>query len=148
MSFATAYGTKKRCKKNYAFGGGAEADDAEALLTPGADPMGGDPLGIQDKAKGMMGFAKGGEIEHKALDMVGKIMDRHYSKGGMVANETPPIADSMPNEFDELVLTGGLEDSSGPGNEIGNEELEDEDQDVVSKILSSRKKKDRMPRPA
>lgn len=35
-----------------------------------------------------------------------------YSEGGEVANDTDMTADTLPNEFDELVLSGGLEADS------------------------------------
>lgn len=104
MSFAAAYGVKKRAGKSY----GVECSE-------------------------------GGMVEDDA-DMIAKILHKRkqYSMGGMVANDTPPIADSMPAQYDDLVLRDDLEDTSGPGNEIGGPA---EDTDVVSKILSSRKKR-------
>lgn len=91
----------------------------------------------------------GGAMED--ADMIARIMHKRkeYSQGGMVANDVGVAeADKLPAEYDDLVLRDDLEDTSGPGNEIGDETLDDEEADVVSKIMSSRKKKDRMPRPA
>jgi len=111
MSFGAAYGTMKHNKKRMSSGGMAES----------AEP----------------------DFDSKALDMVGRICQNRYSKGGQVANDVGVAeADKLPAEYDELVLTGGLpDDDSGAGNEIGNEAVAEEDEDVVSKILSSRKKK-------
>lgn len=75
----------------------------------------------------------------------------HYSEGGKVANEDLPIADDMPAEYDDLHLRDGLEEhytGKNSGDEIGNEHEDERRSDIVSKIMHSRKKKDRMPRPA
>ncbi len=89
--------------------------------------------------------AKGGD------DLVDRIMKARgcYSEGGMIANETEPLADSEENEFDDLVLRDDLEadyvhPNDGPGNEQQNQDRED----VVSRIMRSRKMKDRNPVPA
>lgn len=156
MSFATAYGMKKRMKKGKAAeecmaeGGEVDQDQANPFKQMSDKIAGKEPEEDQPKA-----FADGGEVKgsyqtaDRALDMVGKIMDRHYSSGGMVANDVGVAeADKLPAEYDDLVLRDDLEDTSGPGNEIGDETLDQEDADVVSKIMNYRKKKDRMPRPA
>ncbi len=103
-------------------------------------------------------MAEGGEVEdamhgeqsdEDMLDMVGRIIAKHmFSKGGEVANDVEPIADEMPAEFDDMVLDDHLEDDSSAGNEEGDAEQEERDADVVTKVLSSRKKKDKLPRPA
>lgn len=96
-------------------------------------------------------MAEGGMAEHEQdADMIARIMHKRkmYSEGGMVANETPPIADSEPAEFDDLVLDDHLEDNSGPGNEHGDSDQDERDSDVISRVMKSRAKKDRMPRPA
>lgn len=106
---------------------------------------------------GKSGFAEGGCVDEDMedmgdADMIARIMHKRkeYSKGGVVANDTGEgeEADELPNEFDDLVLDDHLMDESGPGNEHGDTEQEARDSDVVSKIMASRKKKDRMPRPA
>lgn len=78
--------------------------------------------------------------------------EARLSKGGMVANEDGPETDSMPNEFDDLVLDDKLESSYGDdnnaGDETGDAQEDDDRQDIVSRIMRSRAKKDRMPRPA
>lgn len=86
-------------------------------------------------------------------DMVGQIMKkRHgYSKGGEVANEDEPMADSEPAEFDDLVKDDGLEfheTGKNSGDEDGDEQEDEDRHDIVSQIMKSRKKKDKMPHPA
>ena len=96
---------------------------------------------------GMM--AEGGEVDD--TDMVGRVMRKRMSKGGMVANDTPPIVDSEPADYDDLALRDDLESSytgANSGDEIGNKMLDEQDEDLVGRIMRSRAKKDRMPRPA
>lgn len=108
-------------------------------------------------------MAEGGEImepmhgeQHgdKELDMVGRIMkhrEHMYSKGGEVANDDQPMADAMPNDFDDLALHDGLEfhdTGANSGDELGDEAEDHDRKDIVSKIMKSRAKKDRNPRPA
>lgn len=99
-------------------------------------------------------MAEGGMAEHEQdADMIARIMHKRkmYSKGGMVANDTPPIADDMPADYDDLALRDDLEssyDGENSGDMDGNAAMDERDADVVSKIMSSRKKKDRNPRPA
>lgn len=90
----------------------------------------------EDSAESMVrrGYADGGEVE-KDADMIARIMHKRkeYSEGGMVANDVGVAeADTLPAEYDDLVLDDHLEDDSGPGNEKG--------MDVISKVLSKRKK--------
>ena len=79
-------------------------------------------------------------------DMIARIMHKRkeYSQGGMVANDTPPIADDMPADYDDLALRDELEDDSGAGNEKGDSNVGD---DLVDRIML-KKKKDKLPRPA
>lgn len=82
--------------------------------------------------------------------IVDRIMKR-FSKGGQVANATPPMADKMPSEYDDLVLDDDLEfhdTGTNSGDELGNAQEDEDRKDIVSRIMSSRKKKDRNPRPA
>jgi hypothetical protein len=94
-------------------------------------------------------YAEGGDVDDEETHpMVSKVM---MSRGGMIANEDEPEADSMPAEFDDLALDDHLEGTNSgaaDGDEIGDEQETDDRHDIVAKILSSRKKKDRMPRPA
>lgn len=94
-----------------------------------------------------------GDMNHLS-PIVRKIMMgrmRGYSEGGRVANDSDPIAEFMPNEFDELVLDGGEEfhyTGDNSGDHIGSEEEDERRKDVVSRIMASRRKKDRNPSPA
>lgn len=85
-------------------------------------------------------------------DLVDRIMQqRHYSEGGRVANDTDPVADFEPNEFDLLVKDGGLESSytaQNSGDEIGNEALDESEEDMIARIMRQRRMKDRNPVPA
>lgn len=100
-------------------------------------------------------MAHGGKVEPMGSgfsdDMVDRIMKHRYSKGGEVANDSAPIVDEMPAEYDDLVKDDDLEmheTGANSGDELGDEQVDEDDEDTVSKIMKSRKKKDRMPRPA
>ena len=89
--------------------------------------------------------------------MVDRIMNkRKYSEGGMIANQEHgeddnEMADFSPNEFDDLVKDDELESSytgANSGDELGNGRESEDERDTVSRIMRSRKLKDRMPRPA
>jgi hypothetical protein len=102
------------------------------------------------------------EHEEEEEDMVGRIMKQrmakggmahHYSEGGRVANEDhgpddEDLADFSPNEFDDLVLDDHLEGHYPGSQEIGDEQEDEDRRDIVSRIMKSRMKKDRMPSPA
>ena len=117
---------------------------------------------------GMSGFAAGGFVDDEMgeydptempmpkdnesanmedADMIARIMHKRkeYSQGGMVANDTPPIADSMPADFDDLALRDEL-DGAQPedSNEHGDADVSD---DPVDRLMMKRKK-DKLPRPA
>lgn len=83
-------------------------------------------------------------------NIVDRIMAKKYSEGGMVSNKDGPIADSTPNEFDDLVLRDDLDfsyDGANSGDHLGNEQLEDDERDVVKRAYRSWAKKDKLPRP-
>lgn len=98
------------------------------------------------------------EVANKAAekaddDLVMRIMRKRYSEGGQVANDvgTGQEADKMPNQFDDLVLDDSLEssyDGDNAGDHLGNAQKDEDEKDIVGRIMSSRKKKDRMPNPA
>lgn len=99
-------------------------------------------------------MAEGGmvdEEDHDDMDMVGRIMQR-YSRGGQVANDVGVSeADELPAEYDDLVLRDDLEshyDAEDSGDMDGDAAQDARDADVVARVLASRRKKDRMPRPA
>lgn len=122
------------------------------------------PVENQDDVEDMVGrivaqrqqsFAKGGEAhqcsgsgcQHFSHGGVVK----KFSEGGKVANDTSPITDDMPAQYDDLVLRDDLESSytgENSGDELGNEALDEEEEDLIAKIMKSRSKKDSMPRPA
>lgn len=85
-------------------------------------------------------------------DLVMRIMHKRYSKGGQVANQDEEITGDMPNEFDVLHLDDDLEsdygDDDNSGDALGNDQEDEDRKDIVSRIMVSRKKKDRLPNPA
>ena len=104
-------------------------------------------------------LAEGGEVEEMEddlpdSDIVRRILKSRcepMSRGGRVANDDGPIADFEENEFDDLVKRDDLEfDYTGEnsGDELGNEQKDEDERDVVRRIMKSRNKKDRMPHPA
>jgi hypothetical protein len=129
MSFGMAWATKKHNKKSM----GREA--AEHVEEPAAE-------------------SEGPAMED--ADMIARIMHKRqmYSKGGQVANDVGVAeADKLPAEYDDLVLRADDMESAdytaeNSGDELGNEAMDERNQDVISKVLSSRKKKDHNPRPA
>lgn len=108
-------------------------------------------------------YADGGQIMDNyqptahEMDMVGHIMKKiqhHYSQGGKVSNggedELSHMADSKPNNFDDLSLRDDLESSytgANSGDELDNEQEDHDRADIVSRIMRSRAKKDRLPNP-
>ncbi len=66
--------------------------------------------------------------------MVDRVMRKRMAHGGEVT------ADEQPNEFDVLELEPAPEADYPGSNEHGDAELEDEDRDMVSRIMRSRKK--------
>lgn len=142
------------------FGGGEEA---HAAPVPTPEPKHDENPTSQSMKKAFHtpGYAEGGEVEDmpplnddEDLDMIGHIMKMRahkYSKGGQVANATPPIADGESAEYDDLVLRDDLEEhytGANSGDELGDAEHDEENHDTVSQVMKSRKKKDKMPRPA
>ncbi len=109
------------------------------------------------RAKRAEGRAKD---EHKAVlrDLKGSRRDRtNLAEGGLVdrimskRSGGDVTADEQPNEFDVLELDPAPSPPhSGDdyGDDLGNAELDENDRDLISRIMRSRAKKDRMPRPA
>lgn len=95
-------------------------------------------------------MAEGGEV-HEGFkdDLVNRIMKK--LSPGQEANATPPIADELPAEYDDLVLDDNLEstygDDDNSGDALGNAQEDEDRRDIVSRIMASRKKKDRLPNP-
>lgn len=147
-SMAIAYSMNKKRKK-YADGG----DVAQPTASPSPQPETNTDKAQKSIASAFGGFANGGEVKaHDVSDeIVDRIMRKAFSKGGEVANATPPMADSMPSEFDDLALDDslhGTNSGAADGDDLGDAEEDHERGDVISRILKSRAKKDRMPRPA
>ncbi len=134
MSMSIQYQMKKRAQK-MAKGGMCEHGSTMCEMCHGGKMM-----------------AEGGMMEDE--DMISRIMKKragHYSEGGRVANEDHDEADFKENEFDDLPLDDHLEEhytGSNSGDELGNEQEDEDERDVVARIMRSRGKKDRMPRPA
>lgn len=87
-------------------------------------------------------YAEGGEVEDHDDDIVSRIMHKRAGE---------PLADFEPNEFDEQEKEPAEKFSytgENSGDELGNEHLEDDEHDMISRIMKSRKMKDRNPRPA
>ena len=142
MSFAMMHAMKKRQKKMCDGGRMAEGGDV-------------DEMGEYDPMEHPM--PKGNEsADMEDADMIARIMHKRkqYSKGGQVANDVGVAeADKLPAEYDDLVLRdddmgGADETGANEGDELGDAAVDGEEKDLISKIMSSRKKKDRMPRPA
>ena len=63
--------------------------------------------------------------------------------GGKVANQDEEITGDMPNEFDELHLEDGLEDSetgANEGDELGEPAKDMDDDDMITRIMKKRAK--------
>ncbi len=107
------------------------------------------------KAKKM---AAGGEMGREAGesppklasgDVVDRAMAKRCSKGGMIANGTPPVADGESADYDVLSDDHDLDADytyENSGDADGDDKVESESDDVVSRAM--RKRKDSNPRPA
>jgi hypothetical protein len=107
----------------------------------------GEIIGMKRKDRSNM--AEGGEVQEH--DMIDRIMRKHFSKGGEVANETDETADFEDNQFDDLVKDDGLEfhdTGANSGDELGDAQEDEDEHDIIKRIMKSRAVKDRMPRPA
>lgn len=165
-SMSIAYSMNKKRKK-MADGGMAETEEAPTSpVLPGAQSA-------QDSMRKAFKFAEGGEAgameeddkdlgqmpvdmkestEDSDDDLVMRIMKKRYSEGGQVANEVDmDSADKDPAQFDDLVIGDDLEsdygDDDNSGDALGNDQEDEDRKDIVSRIMASRKKKDRLPNP-
>jgi hypothetical protein len=86
-------------------------------------------------------MAEGGEVS-------GSVVDRAMAK----RNKNEPVADFEPNDFEVVDDHKMHEDAdytgANSGDEIGNEGEDERREDIVSRVMRSRAKKDRNPRPA
>ena len=147
MSFGTAYQTKKHNKKMCNGGKMAEGGEVEEQKTGYAK----EPISEMDAGGGYEDETEMGDDDMKDADMIARIMHKRkmYSKGGMVANDTPPIADSKEADYDVLATEDDdMEDAdytgANSGDERGDERVSD---DPVDRIMMKRKKQHN-PRPA
>lgn len=152
-NLAIAYSMKRKAKK-MAQGGMMTGGGYQSSCSAGCNS----PCEVHAQAEMSMEHESaapaGNEAAMQEDDMVGRIMARRMSRGGMVANggqdELPDMADSSPNEFDDLALRDDLESSytgENSGDELGNAQEDDDRADIVSRIMRSRAKKDRLPNP-
>lgn len=90
-------------------------------------------------------------------DVVDRVMKKRkmFSEGGRVSNggddDFEKMADSRPNNFDDLALRDDLESSNSGANAgdfLGNEQEDMDRKDIVDRIMRQRSMKQRNPRPA
>lgn len=142
QALAIAYSMKKKAKK-MAMGGMASSCTEHCNS----------PCEVHEQANLPMEHDEAMERTNDAAmaeDMVGRIMQKRMSKGGMVANDTPITAGFKENDFDDLVLRDDLESSytgKNSGDELGNDQEDEDRKDMVTRIMKSRAKKDRLPNP-
>lgn len=101
------------------------------------------------KKPDIQGLAHGGDVSSDLVDRVMK--KRMMAKGGMVEEEPFEYEFDQPDDFDVLHENSAPEFSytgENSGDELGNEQEDHDRADIVARILKSRSKKDRNPRPA
>jgi hypothetical protein len=143
--------------QGFAEGGAVEEDDRmlnQHGMYEEGDEMGGE--GFHDESyMGNPGNSTDNyQTEAHEEDMISRIMkqrEQTYSHGGEVANDDQPVADSEPNDFDLLGTDDDLEFSytgKNSGDELGDAQEDHDRDDIVARVMKSRAKKDRNPRPA
>lgn len=88
--------------------------------------------------------------EEDIVDRIMRQLKQNDIKEGQEANDTPMLADYEKNEFDDLVKDDELEEhytGANSGDEIGDAQEDEDRDDIVSRIMKSRRLKDRMPNP-
>lgn len=146
QSLAIAYAMKRRGNK---MAHGGVVDGYESSCTEHCEQ----PCAIHEQASGYENdppeqhYAEGGIVD--------RVMKKYLSEGGMVANggedDLDAMPDGRPNEFDDLALRDDLEfnyTGANSGDELGDEQEDKDRSDIVSRVMRSRAKRDRMPRPA
>jgi hypothetical protein len=165
QSLAIAYAMKK--KKKMAKGGMMHGEDCECpncCTAIGRDPSPEVVMNGPAHAEAAKDLNQHMPMTKEDMydDLVDRIMQQHskdfssearLSEGGMVANggEDEDLADFSPNEFDDLALRDDLESSytgANSGDELGDEQEDEDRKDIVARIMKSRAKKDKLPRPA
>lgn len=156
QSLAIAYAMKKKSKK-MAHGGMME-DEARRKAQYSMDGNEAHievPMTHEESSHRMSDFEDKTMGNDDDADMITRIMHKRkmMAEGGpVVADEMGEQSDDHSADFDYLSI-GDLDDSTtnsgaADGDELGNH-VEDEDRrDIVSRIMKSRSKKDRMPKPA
>jgi hypothetical protein len=89
---------------------------------------------MQKRAKKAGGAAVMPDGEPKDSDMVGRVMKRRMSEGGVIANDTPPVADGESADYDVMDTDDDLsmtETGANSGDELGD--------DRVSRAMKRRK---------
>lgn len=156
QSLAIAYGMKKK-SQNKAMGGEMHGEGCECPKCHGGEmkAMGGEMGAMSEDDKDINQLPVDDEKSSEDSDdsLVMRIMKKRYSMGGEVANDTGEgqMADKMPNQFDDLVLDDSLENhdtGANSGDELGNSQEDEDRHDIISRIMKSRAKKDKNPRPA
>ncbi len=143
MSMAIKYAMKKRGKK----GSICDAHGASNCMACGGKMADGGMV-EEEEASGYQPFPKPEDAGEEGI--VDRIMNR-FAKGGAVANDTPPVADFEENDFDvlpEMEDTEADETGAEDGDDLGNEQMEEDEDDIVNRAMKSWKKKDKNPRPA
>lgn len=180
-SLSLAYALKKRASKKMAMGGAAcdtppcppapssrrerammafggearaETEDDRMLNQHGDEEVGAEGTADDNEAEPDRMVEHPVENQADVEDMVGKIMaqrGKHFSEGGEVANDDEITAGFLPNEFDDLALRDGLEQSytgANSGDELGNASEEERRRAMVAEIMRGRRGRERMPSPA
>ena len=141
QSLAIAYAMKRKAKK-MAHGGMVHEDEMESGYE--SEPEVHDP-----------------EMQHDDMDadLVDRIMRKRVKmmpEGGVVADEgmgDPMEHADQDSAYYDYLSSGDLDDhttnsGAADGDFLGNEREDEDRHDIVSRIMRSRAKKDRMPRPA
>lgn len=126
MSMAIKYGLQKKARMGQAGCAGAECQGCPECTVDQADK----PAAVAGS------YAEGG-------DVVDRIMRKRKGE---------PEADFKPNGFDVMDQIEVHDDANytgaNSGDMLGNEKMDENDRDLISRIMRSRAKKDSMPRPA
>lgn len=135
MSMAMKYRMKQKMTK-----GG----EAECMACKGGECM--EHGGMAEDPKGDDGYVSDGI----AMLAMGGVIDRIMKK--RAGAEGLPLADFESADYDVMDQKAAPDDAdysaANSGDEKGNEALDEDEHDVVSRIMKSRSKKDKNPRPA
>lgn len=124
-------------------------EDDRKLNQHGAQEVGAEGMHEDDEHHTEHDYSHPVENQDDHEDMVGRIMRQravHYSKGGRVANDTPITAGFEDNQFDDLVKDDDLNEhytGKNSGDELGDAQEDEDRNDMVSRIMRSRRLKNR-----